>query len=528
MQGEISQDIARDDNIPMSPNLMSFRNYRRFPQQEPANRNLIFQNYLNNFPKSLDRREVFPQAKPVKEYPRVVPSRQVFDRSENLFFRNPRNKYSESSSEDYKRTKNENEDPMSKLVAYRADRDTKPSWKNSRDTSFSNIIQSERPLPKVEDNYRSRREDIFDKERNVSKKSSNSVSQFAYPRERYNPIEFNPSELKHDPYVKDTDIPKSTKNFFDNWNIAKDSPQSSNLGQLGQNLLEVHSAKNQEIIAKDDNEQINSNFYHSKFPQDLNIWESKKDAKLFDSPMRTNTIPFENEEEDMKEYFEDETEHFMNEENMKEYFEDEAEQDTIETKRENYNPDVLPPNIWRGIEDEKLDDLDFMRENSQEFQNMEQLGLYSEGNNNEYFQDEQNKDVIFQDKAHGNAEAARAPVINAYNAYILPRYLNIVNDKKYPVKSEMQELSEAKNSIRANKGKEIDQRFFEDEAVIEDTRIRDFILPKNMFDIEEFSSPITDTRNNVRNKNEVLTELDPDLLDDIEDPPIATTESIPI
>lgn len=504
---------------------MFFGNYRKFPQQEPTSKNFVFKNYLNNSPKSLDR-ETFSQDKPARKYPLVVPSRQVFNKSENLFFRNPRDKYSESLSEDYKRTKDYEkieEDPMSKvLVVYRADSDTKPSWKNSRETS--NVIQPERSFPK-ENIYRLSREDILDEERNTIKKSSNSVSQLTYPQERYNLMGLGPSEVKRTPHVKDTDITKSTKEFFNNWDIAKDSSQFSNFEQFRNNLLEVHPAKKPEIITKNNNKQINFNSYNSKFPQGLNTWKSRTSEESLDS-LKINTRPFINEnDEDMKEYFENEPEYLMNEEDMKDYFEDEighnlqdiVEQDTIE--RDNNLHDV-PQNIWKDIENEELlDDLDFMRENSRK---TEQSGLYSE-ENDKYFQDEQNEDVIFQDKEYTSAEVVRAPVINAYNAYILPRNLNIMNDKKYSAKSETQELSEAKNSIRVNPIKEMLQRR-EDKAE-NNTHIQDLILPKDIF-VEEYSSPIAD-KNNLRNKNEALIELDPDLLDDIEDPPVETTESTP-
>lgn len=501
IQEGLSQDIERDDNIPLSQNSMPFENYRRFLQQEPTSKNLIFKNYINNSPKYLGRQE-FSQDKPAREYPfahsLVLPSRQAFDRSENLFFRNPRNKYSEFLLGDYTKTQDyikDEEDPTSEVqVMYRADKDVKP------ESSF----------PKVENIYQPRQEKFLDRERNMIEKFSNSASQLRYPQERYNPIEFDPSEVKRDSHIKDikdTDVPKSTKEFFNNWDIARDSSQSLNLEQRRNNFLEVHPAKKQKII----DEKINFKPYNTKFPQDLDIWKH-----------------LENEEdaEDMKEYFDDRTEPFQDED-LKEYFEDEAEQlDTIGTEQNNYNPRILSQNIWKGTEsDEFLDNLDFISENSQE---TEQLGLNSEENDNYlFFEDEKNKDVIFQDKADTTAETARAPVINAYNAYILPRYLNIVNDKKYPSKSEAEELSEVKGSLRTNSVKEMNHRFLEDDAVIDDNkRIQDLILSKDIFNVEEYSNPI-DERNNVRNKNEALTELDPDLLDDIEDPPVGTTESIP-
>ncbi|KYN16743.1 hypothetical protein ALC57_10940 [Trachymyrmex cornetzi] len=499
---------------------MSFGNYKRFHQQEPVSQNSFVKNYLNSSPQSSDKQEIFSQGVSVRQYPRVVPSRQIFE--ENWFFRNPHNKYSESLLEDYKKMKDykkDEEDSMRKVQVHRADRDTKSSGKYSEDTS-SNVMQSEKSFSEIEN---IRREDILDEQKDAIKESSNSASQLRYSPEKYSPVGFNPSEVKHDPYVKDSDISKSTKKFFDNWDIAKNS-QSSNLDQFRNNFLELYPARKQEIIVKDDNEQINSNSHNSKFPQDINTWKSRKDETLFDSLMKANTKLFENEEDDkdMKEYFEDETEYFVNDKDIG-YFEDETERNTIKTGRNNINPHIFPQNIWKGIVNEEFDDLNFIRENSQE---MGQLGLYSE-ENNKYFQDEQNEDLIFRDKAYTSTETARTPVISAYNAYILPRYLNIINDKKYPTKSETQELSEAKNSIHANPVKEMNHTFFEDEAVVEDNimRIKDLILPKNIFNIEEYDNPVANKRNNIRNKNEDLIELDPDVLDDIENPPIETTES---
>ncbi|XP_011875451.1 PREDICTED: uncharacterized protein LOC105566222 [Vollenhovia emeryi] len=522
IQQEFSQDIARDDNIPLSRNSMS-GNYRRFLQ--PTRENFFFRNYPNNSPKSFGRQEIFSEDKPTREYP-LIPSNQIFDRSENLFFRNPRNKFSESLTED-ERTKDYKkieEDPMSKvLVVYRADRDTNPSWKNSRDTS--DVTQPDRSLPKVENTYSLRQKDIPDEERNAIRKSFNSAGQLRYPQERY-PIELNLSEVKRTPYTKDTDTLRSTKEVFDNWDVAKDSSQSSNL-KLRNNFLEVHPAKKSEIIARNDNEQINFNSYNSKVPQGSNIWNTRKDEGLLeDSLTKTNTRPFENEDDDaMKEYYDDETEHFMGEKDIMEYFdEDETEQDPIETERDNYNPHVPSEDIWKGTENKELfDDLHFVREDSQE---IGQPG-YSE-ENNKYFQAEQDEDVIFKDKKYTDAKPARAPVINAYNAYILPRYLNVINDKEHSAKSETQELSEAKNSVRANPIKEMDRRFFEDEAIENNKRIQDFIFSDDIINAEEYSPSVVDKRNNVKNKNEDPIELDPDLLSDIEDPPVATTESTPM
>ncbi|KYN01170.1 hypothetical protein ALC62_08012 [Cyphomyrmex costatus] len=504
---------------------MSFGNYR-YHQQKPVSQNLFVKDYLNNSPQCSNRQEIFSQDKSIRGHPRVVPSRQIFE--ENLFFRNPRNKYSESLLEDYKRMKDYEkgeEDPTRKVLVHRADRDTKSSGKYSGDTS-SNVMQSKKSFPKVENVYRLRREDILDEEKNPIEKSSNSASELRYSPERYNPIGFDPLEVKHDPYIKDTDIPKSTKKFYNNWDIVKDS-QSLNLGQFKNNFLELYPASKQEIRAKDDNEQINSNSHNSKVSQNINIWKSRKDEELFDSLMKANTKPFENEEDkNMKESFKDETEYFIDDNDMKKYFEDETDQNTIKTGRNNINPHIFPQNTWEGIESEEFDDLKFIRENDNS-QKTGQLGLYSE-ENDKYFQDEQNEDFIFQDKPYTSIEeTAHTPVINAYNAYILPRYLNIVNDKRYPTKFETQELSKIKNSIHANPVKEMNHKFFEDKDVVGDNimRIKDHILPKDTFNVEKYDNNITNKRNNVKNKTEVLSDLDPDLFDDIENPPIETTKS---
>ncbi|XP_011640703.1 uncharacterized protein LOC105429433 [Pogonomyrmex barbatus] len=510
LRGGISQDIIFDNDISSSQNLMSFR---RIPQEESVNRNLFYRNFLNNYPRSLDRREIFSQDKPAKEYPRVVPSRQVFGRSENFFLRDPRNKYSESSLEDYnviKDYKKDEENSMSKIpVIYRADRNIESSRENSRDSSFSSNVQLERFFPKFESNYRSRREDILDEERNTIK-SSNPVNQqydLTHPRVReYNHIRFGPSEIKRDPYVKDTDVSTSMKNheFFDNWDIANDSSPSSNLGQLRNNIL--HSAEKQEVIPEEINKQID---FNSEFPRNLNMWDRRDE--LFKSLMKSNIEPFENEEDN---------DYLMDEE---EYLEDKTEKD-IKTEQDSY-PRVFPQNILRGIQDEELlDSLNVMREHPQKFQETKELRLHSEEDDNEYFQDE---DVIISDKTFTNVESARAPVINAYNAYILPRYLNILNDKKQLVMYEKnKKLSEARNDLYTNSVKEMDQEFFEDEDIVQDNiRIPDLTLSKDIFNVDEYSKPITNMQNYVRNKNEALTELDPDLLDDIEDPPVETTKS---
>ncbi|XP_071627705.1 uncharacterized protein [Temnothorax longispinosus] len=547
----ISQNKARDYNIPLSQNLMFFGNDRRFPRQEelPTSKHFLFKNYLNNSPKSLHTQEIFSQDKPAREYPLVVPSRQVFDRSENLFFRNPGNKYSESLSEDYEGTKDYKEieeDPASKgqvILPPRPvfDRSENLFFRNPGNKyseSLSEIMKERKTTKRLKKILRTKDKSCEQSNRSIKPVFDRSENLFfKYPRDKY--LESlsedyektkDYKEIEEDPASKVQVILPPRPVFDRSENLFFRNPGN----KYSESLSEDYEGTKDYKKIEEDSTKVQA--MHRGDRDIKSSWKNSKDtsnaiqSEIFlprVQPMRTNPRPLEKEnDEDMKEYFEDETEQFMNKEDMKEYFEDETEQDTIETERDNYNPRVLPQNIWKGIEDEELlANLNFMRENSQE---TGQSGLYSK-ENSKYFQDEQNEDVIFQDKAYTNTEAARAPVINAYNAYILPRYLNIVNDKKNPAKSETQELSKAKNSIRVNPTKEMDRRFFEDEAVIEkNPRIQDLIFPKNILDVEEYNSPIANERNNVSNKNEAVTELDPDLLDDIEDPPVGTTELTPL
>lgn len=560
IQEGTSQDTTRNDNILPSKNSASFGNYKSFSPQEPASGNLFFKNFLNKFPKFLDRREMFSRDKSTGRYPLVLPSKQNF-RSEDVF-RNPRNKYSSSSLEDknFQNNIKDKEDPTSKmLVVYRADRGTEPL--DSRNVSPSNVILPQRFIPKVENAFRFRRDPvprIFDAKRNAIRKSSSPVNQqysLTYPRKGYNSADFDLPEIKRDPYVHpfgDVNIWKPTKNdeFFDNSDDIKDPSQSSNLEQLKQsenNFLEMYPAKEQEIITEDNNKQISKSYM---LPQNLDTWELMDDGESLDD----DYAAYKDSQESAKinrlqeagnnwlqvfpamgkniEHFEGEKgmdKEFAEQENMnQEFFEGETVQDAIETEQNRYNPYALQQNmnIWPTIQDEELfDNLDFTRKNSQK---IDQLEMYSEENNDKYFQNEGHKDIILESKTQTNND--RAPVINAYNAYILPRHLNILNDAKYPIDfSEIQKIPEAKNNIlRTNPIEEKNERFFEDEDIIQnDARIQDLILSKDIFDMDEYSSHVFDKKN-IRDNTQALTRLDPDLLDDVEDLPLEPTESTSI
>lgn len=470
---------------------------------------------------------MFSRNKSLNRYPlaRVPPSKQNF-KSENIF-KNARNKYFSSSlgDDNFQNNIKDKEDPTSKmLVVYHADKDAEPL--DSRDASSSNIILPQRFVPKVENTFQSRQDlvpRIFDAKRNALVKSPSFVNQqhsLTYPRK-----EFNSADSYVHP-LGDVNIWKPIKNdeFFDNWDDIKDSSQSSNLKQLKQaenKFLEMYPSKEQKIITE--NEQINNSYM---FPQNLDIQQLMDNRELFDDwdyasykdsqesakinrlqetgnnwlqvfpTMRKNIEHFENERGKHKEFAEQEN---MNQE----YFEDEAVQDTIETQQNRYNPYALQQNtnIWETIQDEELfDNLDFIRKNSQK---MDQLEMHPEENNDKYFQNVGNKDIILEKESKTQTiyNNDRAPVINGYNDYTVPRNLNILNDAKYPIdSSEIQKITEATNNIlRANPMEERHERFFVDDINQNDAHIQDLI-------------------------NTQTLRLDPDLLDDV-DFPLEPTES---
>lgn len=555
----ISQGTTYDNNILPNQNSVSLRNYKSFSPQETASRNLFFKNFLNKFPKFSDRREIFSQDRSANRYPlaHVLPS--IF-RSENVFM-NPRNKYSSTLLDrNFENNIKDKKDSTNKMLdVYRADRDTEPL--NSRYASSSNILP-QRFSPKIENTFRSRRDPIphiFDEKRNTIGKSSRAVPvnqqySLTYPRKGYNSIL---PEIKRDSYVhplENINTWKPTKNdgFFDNWDEKiKDSSQSLNVEQLKQaenNFLGMYPAKEQEVNTEDNNEQINKPYI---LPQNLDTQEQTDDGENFDDwdyaayknsqesakinqlketgnnwlqvfpAMERNTKYFENEKGTDKKFAEQEN---INQK----YFEDEIVQDALETKQSKYNPYAFPQNMnnWGTIQDKELfDNLDFTHKDSPK---TDQLEMYSEENNDKFFQNLKNKDRILESKTQASDDRNnRASVLNAYNTYILPRHLNILNDAKYSVdSSEIQKIPEVKNNIlRANPMKERNEKFFVDEDIIEnDAAIQDLILSKDIFDMDEYSSHNIDKKN-TRDNTQVLTRIDPDLLDDIEDLPLEPTES---
>ncbi|XP_072751958.1 uncharacterized protein [Anoplolepis gracilipes] len=553
IQGKISQDIIYDNNnILPSENSASLGNYKSSSLEEPASGN-FFKNLVNKFPKFLDR-EIFSQNKSASTYPlaRVLPSKQIF-RSENVF-RNPGTKYSSSLLEDRNfenniKDKRESTDKIS--VVYRADRDTKPL--DSRDTTSSNVILPQRLIPKIENTFRLLRNPIpriFDEKRNAIRKSPNFINQqynLTYPGRGYNSADFVLPEIKRDPYVHplgDINIWQPTKNddFYDNWDDIKDSSQSLNLEQLKQaenNFLEMYPAKKQEIV-KDNNKQINKSY---SLPQNLDTWELTDNEEAFDDrdfaayknsqksakinrlqearnnwlevfpTMKKNIKYLENKKGMDKEITEQEN---MNQE----YFEDEIVQDAEKTEQSKFNPYAFSQNMnnWETIQNKELfDNLDFTRKYSSK---TDQLEMYSEENKDKFFQNKGNENIILESKTQASDDRINRASDN--NSYILPRYLNILNNAKYPAdSSEIQKIPEVKADILlANPMKERNERFFMNEGIIQNNApIQDLSLPKDSFYMDE---------NNIRDKTQILTRLDSDLFDDIEDLPLEPTESTSI
>ncbi|GAB1864250.1 Cytoplasmic phosphatidylinositol transfer protein 1 [Camponotus japonicus] len=557
IKGGISQDITYDNNILSSQNSASLGNYKSFSPQEPASENLLFKNSLNKYPKFIDRREIFSQDKSATRYPlaRVLPLRQIF-KPENIF-RNPRNKYSSSSLEDRSFANNikDKKEPTNKMFIHRADRDTESL--NSNNASSSNVIWPQKFSPKTENTFRFRPDPafrIFDRKRNTIRKSLNPVNQqhnLTYPRKRYNSVDFVLPELKRDSYVHPLkDIWKPTKNdeFSDNWdNKIEYLSQSSNLEQLKQaenNFLEMYPAKEQEITTEDNSKQINKSYV---FPQNLDTWKLTDNKESFDNwdyiaykdsqesakinqlqeaennwlqmfPMEKNIKHFENKKDKDKEFAEQEN---MNEE----YFEDEIVQDALEEiEQRRYNPYAFPQNMnWKTTQDKELfDNLDYTHKNLQQ---TDQLKIYSEENNDKFFQNKGNENIILETQADDD-QINPALMLSTHNAYILPQYLN---NAKYPVDSlEMQKIPEAKNNIlHVNSMEESDESFFVNEDIIQNNApIQDLLLSKHIFDMDKYSSRIINKEN--KDNTQVLTRLDPDLLDDIEDLPLEPTESTSI
>nr|XP_012219516.1 PREDICTED: uncharacterized protein LOC105670540 [Linepithema humile] len=543
MQERMSQDVG-NNNMLLNENAMSFGNYRSLPQQASTSENFIFK-----FPEYVDRRTT-SQNDFAYEYPPVYvsPPKQFFDRSENLFLRNPRDQNSEFSLENSGNFQGytENEDPANKmLVVYRADRNTEPSGENLKDASSSSYILPKRSFPKIENTFQLRRQDL-DKEKSMIEETTSPANQeydFTYLGKEYYPTNFD--EIKPN-YIVPQKIRKPTKNekLFDNWD-TNGSLRSSNLRQLMQpedNFFRNPVDKQETIITEENNDYFNQNPYVS--PQELNIWKPSEKEEFFNNFNFARKNSQEMKPAEMKRlqkaennwlypamntrYFdgENDEEYFENEENMnQDYFYDDIEKDTI--MKDNYNPYTVFPdmNIWGPVPDEEFSkDLDFTHGNLQDVQKEEQLEMYPNKNNN-HFQNEEKENTNI-DKAHANADQIIHPrKINPYITNLFSRYFGILNNLRYPAESlKTQELSKPKSNIHVNSNENRNKRLFKDEPITNDAP-KDPVTPTNILYIRKYKSPAVDTQNVKTNiQNETSTKFDPDLLDDIEDLPAEPTE----
>lgn len=569
-QREISQNTASDD-IFSNQNPISLRRYRSFSQQQPASeylhasrlpstqfvdkseqRNSFLGNFPNKFAEFSDKQTTLTLDKPVNNYPfaHVFPSRQFFSEpeQENSFFRIPRDKYSISlleNVEDYA----DKEDPAKKFnVVYH-----KPSWENSRHIS-SNEIVPRKFFPIF------RQTSILDKNKNEEEERSaivrppNSISQqynLIFPQNRYHSVKVGVPKVQHEPYVlsQDLDMQKPTKKgnseVLGNWDFMKDSLETSSLGQLKSspnNFFETYFVED-EMATKDDNEQIN---YPYTLPQDSYVWRPTKDKTTssdnWDSATGNDLQNFveinqlkeiENNWSQVYPATEKDVKYFGDEEDKdKEYLEDEIGKDTTQTETSIYNSYALPSNmnIWRTTEDKKLPDkLNFMtRRGLQRVQKTGQSEIYPM-EENKYFQDENKYPIQDEIGRISTGRIIRAPVINV-TPYIFPQsLLSILNASKYPTEFSVIDLPETKNNIlRANPTEKKHEKLLKSDriVVLDDERNQDQIFIKDAYDARKYNSFALDRRSNTKDntQTEALAELDPDLIDEVENPPLGQTE----
>ncbi|XP_032686821.1 uncharacterized protein LOC116851484 [Odontomachus brunneus] len=567
-QREISQNIASDDVL-SNENPKLPRRYRSFSQQQPASeylhasrlpstqfvdkseqQNSFLGNFPNKFAEFSDKQMTLSLDKPVNNYPHVFPSRQLFSepQQENSFFRIPRDKYSISlleNVEDY----TEKEDPTRKFnIVY-----MKPSWKNSRHIS-SNEIVPRKFLPifhqqSILDKHKNEEE-----ERSAIVKSPNSISRqynLAFPQNRYHSVRFGVPKVRREPYVlsQDLDMQKPTKNG--NLDFMKNSLETSSLKQLKSspsNFFETYSVEEDEMTTtKHDNEQINYPYTLSQDSYDVrkpikdettlpDNWDSATGNNLQNFVETNQLKETENNWSQVYPAIEKDVKYFGDEEDKdKEYLEDEIGKDTTQTETSTYNPYALLSNmnIWRTTEDKKLPNKQkFMTSRGlQGIQKTRQSEIYPV-EENKYFQDENKYPIQDEIGRISTGRIIRAPVIHV-TPYIFPQsLLNILSASKYPEFSVI-DLPETKNNIvRANPTEKKHERLLKSDKMIilDDEHNQDQIFIKDTYDARKYNSFTLDRRSDTKDnmQNEALTEFDPDLIDEVENPPLGPTEQTPI
>ncbi|EFN85657.1 uncharacterized protein LOC105182130 [Harpegnathos saltator] len=588
-QREISQNTAHDDVL-SGQNPMFPRRHRSFSQQGSAKdgyprvgrlpimqfvdkteqQNSFLGNFPNKFSEFLGKQTTLSLDKPANSYPvvtRVSPPKQDFHELEQTssFFGSLRDKYSMSSSEIVEDCNTENEQGPAREfnVVYRANR--KPSWGNSRHISPNEIVPRKFfPIfrqASILDGNDDDDDDGDDEQRNAIERPSNSIggqyNNLASPRDIYHSAGVGVSRDHCEPYVlsPDSSVETSAKNgeVLGDCDLMKDSSETSSLRQSksihNRNyFFRPYSMEEEEIATiKDDNEQMNY-LYNSL--QDSYIWRSTKDERV--SPNSWNLATGSNlqnlieinrgkgAESNWPQVYsatEGDIGYFdVEEDKDREYSENEAEKDTIEIETSVCKPYALPldMHIWRTTHTHDKNgelpdkrDLMYRLEDLQGIQKTGQSRVYSvEENSNKYSQGE-NKFKIQDETRIGTDRIIRAPVIDVTPCTFPQSFLNILNSSKYPTESTVtMDLSEMKNNIsRVNSTERRHERFSEDGE-----RNRDQIFVKDMYDAEKYKSLALDRGQDAKDntQNETLTELDPDLIDEAENPPVEPTKRTPI
>ncbi|XP_020279097.1 protein PFC0760c-like [Pseudomyrmex gracilis] len=560
-QEELIKNAARDRNLLSDQYPPAFGNHRSFLRREPASEDLSFTDHLNTFPKYMNKRTSYSQNKPTSGYPRVLPARQISDIAKNTLFTNLRNKVPVS----LQNRRSEvpifyaigEKTPASKLpVSYRVDRNVeRPLWNNLR--GASNILL-QKFYPRDASTFRYRRED---EEKNAMKESTSRSQNSLQPPVIYNPTKFNLAEAKRDNYnisPKDLNIQPPIKDILlRNWDIIKDTIESSRRAQQKSNLAktdfssEVYPDEKEDetVVSKIDNDQIKYNPY-ALLP-DVRISNPSKNEESFDWKMiasknsqgsteierseanENNWPPMYPTTEKNIGHLEDEidekSEHLVDEDEFyRQLFENENKKSDAITIEQDYDPYIIyNMNNWNRITDKDLSDMsDFSSSDLQGLQ--EARKLYPEEDNSELLRDDE--DVILEDKTYPST-IIRPSVINANNAYNTPKHtfsVNTLNNANYPVKSlGMREASENKDNILyANFAGNKNDGVYEDKTMMQNNmRVEDSISLKNNLNSEKYS--VIDTQSAKSNaQDETFTRFDPDLLDDVENPPTESIKSL--
>lgn len=580
-QRKISPNVARNYAL-SNQNPIFSRRYRSFSQQEPANgfpqagklsstqfadkteqQNSFLENFANKFTEFLDKQTtLLSPDKPANSYPsaRVTSSRQFFGEpdQENSFFKSPRDEHSMSSSKSFDDYTEDKENPARKFnVVFSVDQ--KPSWENSR------YISSDEIIPQKSFRQTSILNEDEDKERNTIERFPNFISQQYNPalrRDRHYTVGFGVPETQRESYVLPQDLDAQTSREDDDvfGNFMKDSLETPSLGQLEwtrDNFFETNPVEVEEMVtSEDDNKQMN---YPYISLQNSYIWKPTKDETVLpDNREFAADNGLQNFDEinlhretgnnwpQAYSEMEKDVSYSIDEDNKgREYLEDKFEKGISQTGTSIYNPYTFPlnTNIWRTTQDGELpDNLDFMyRKSSQGIQQSGQPEIYPmEKNSNKFFQDEKDKynpvpPVPIQDETHIDTDRIiRAPVVNV-TPYMFPQsLLNMLNAAKYPVSTDSsitKDLPETKtNILRVNPTEKIHDRFFKDERfALDDKRNQDRTFVEDTYGAKKYNSLAFGRRPDIKDntQNEALTKLDPDLTDEIENPPAEPTEPTP-